>query len=101
MAKIFKNDGTLTAYGADLVDSMLCNAQDGTARFHGVRTVGRGRFVTLSTGRDTDARELLEMLGVRYVAGNDAPRGGQVGTFIEFCVYEFLPKLFKRLGVAK
>lgn len=101
MAKIFRNNGALTVQGVDLVEKMLCDAQGGVARFHGVRTLGRGRFVTLSTWLDADARELLDLLKVRYVAGNDAPRGGQVGTFIEFKVYEFLPQLFKHLGVAK
>ena len=47
-----------------------------------VTTSGSGRFTTnLDYTRDVES--LLDLIGVKYVSGNDAPRGGATGNFIK------------------
>jgi hypothetical protein len=45
-------------------------------------TSGSGRF-TSNQDHTESTKAILDMLGVKYVAGNDAPKGGATGNFIK------------------
>ena len=45
-------------------------------------TSGRGRFCT-NLDYTEQLKRLLTSLNVRYISGNDAPRGGKCGNFIK------------------
>ena len=45
-------------------------------------TSGRGRFTT-NLDYTEQLKSLLTSLNVRYISGNDAPRGGKCGNFIK------------------
>lgn len=104
--KIFKKDGTLTQWGQRVAHALIYADEAGINRgctsilrkLHGVESRGRGRFVRLSTALHDDAIDLLDALGVAYELGNDAPRGGRVGTFILFEEKILLEALFSRLS---
>lgn len=106
MAKLFKNDGALTQWGRTVTHALICANRAGLnrsctsvlRRFHGIESRGRGRFTRLSTAKHDDAVRLLDALGVAYELGNDAPRGGRVGTFIQFEEEAFCEALFSRLS---
>ena len=101
MAKVFLKSGYLTQAGRDTVVTLLNADEEKPApvvwgktlppdwdaiwvRFHGVRQLGRGRFVTLSYSYDEQARELLSALNVPFTEGNDAIRGGKTGAYLRF-----------------
>ena len=46
-----------------------------------VKTSGHGRFTSL-LDYSGQVEGLLDLLGVKYESGNDAPRGGRTGYFI-------------------
>lgn len=52
-------------------------------KYYGKFRRGHGRFVSLSDCRHYNAIKALELLGVDYTTGNDAPRGGKTGDFVE------------------
>lgn len=105
--KLFKNDSSLTQWGQRVVHSLVYADEAGFNRgctsvlrkLHGIESRGRGRFVRLSTALHDDAKDLLDALGVPYELGNDAPRGGRVGTFIRFEEKAFCEALFSRLSL--
>ena len=87
MAKCFLKDGRLSKAGRETLVTLLMQDEVGTTwkmRLHGVRQLGRGRWVTLSYSLDEQARELLNALGVPFTEGNDAPRGGRTGAYLEY-----------------
>lgn len=47
-----------------------------------VNTSGSGRF-TSNLDYTKDTENLLKLLGLKFKVGNDAPRGGLTGNFIE------------------
>ena len=47
-----------------------------------VTTSGSGRFTT-NLDYTRDVENLLDLIGVKYTSGNDAPRGGATGNFIK------------------
>ena len=47
-----------------------------------VTTSGSGRFTT-NLDYTRDVENLLDLIGVKYISGNDAPRGGATGNFIK------------------
>lgn len=106
MAKLFKNDGALTKWGEKVACALVyapaagCNRDFTSVRrkLHGIESRGRGRFAHLSTALHDDAIDLLDALGVAYELGNDAPRGGRVGTFIRFEEKALCEALFSRLS---
>lgn len=117
MAKVFLKSGYLTIAGQDTVAELLASQEEERApyvwgkplpndwmcnwvRFHGVRTHGRGRFVTLSYSYDEQARELLTALKVPFTEGNDAPRGGKTGAYLRFDLRAFKDALFRSIKVA-
>ena len=107
MAKLFKNGGALTKWGKKVAYALIyadaagCNRSytSWMRKLHGIEFRGRGRFVRLSTALHDDAMRLLDALGVAYELGNDAPRGGRVGTFIRFEEKAFCEALFSRLSL--
>lgn len=56
--------------------------KDGNAVIRPCWTNGSGRFITNSDHTD-DLCRLLNALRVRYTRGNDAPRGGKTGNFVQ------------------
>lgn len=52
-------------------------------RFHGCQWNGGLRHMTLQDARHRNLVEALTKLGIDYVVGNDAPRGGATGTYVE------------------
>lgn len=52
-------------------------------RFHGCSWNGSARHMTLSDAKHRNLVEALTKIGVDYVIGNDAPRGGMAGTYVE------------------
>ena len=55
-------------------------------RVYTCHTSGRGRFTT-NIDRTDDAIKILEDAGLKlntdFIAGNDSPRGGKTGNFVE------------------
>lgn len=115
MAKVFLKSGYLTLAGRDTVVKLLNADEEKSAplvwgkplpsdwmcswvRFHGVRQLGRGRFVTISYSLDEQARELLNALKVPFTEGNDAIRGGKTGAYLRFDLHALHDAL---LGVIK
>lgn len=94
--KVFLKNGNLSKAGRETLVSLLNQEEIGTTwkmRLHGVRELGRGRWVTLSYSLDAQARELLEALGVPFTEGNDAPRGGKTGSYLEYDYYTLYEKI--------
>lgn len=56
---------------------------NGTYRFHFKSWRGRGRNISLSDCEHRNCEDLFSALGIAYNTGNDAPRGGVAGDFIE------------------
>ena len=117
MAKVFLKSGYLTQAGRDTVFTLL-NADEekpepvvwgkplpsdwmcNWVRFHGVRQLGRGRFVTISYSMDEQARELLTALKVPFTEGNDAIRGGKTGAYLRFDLRAFKEALVRSIKIA-
>ena len=96
MAKVFLKNGNLSRAGRETLVTLLNQEEIGTTwkmRIHGVRELGRGRWVTLSYSLDEQARELLNALGVPFTEGNDAPRGGKTGNYLEYDYYTLYEKI--------
>lgn len=117
MAKVFLKSGYLTLAGRDTVDELLTATEEEKApyvwgkplpsdweccwvRFHGVRTHGRGRFVTISYSYDEQARELLTALNVPFSEGNDAPRGGKTGAYLRYDLRKLRDALARSIKIA-
>ena len=98
--KVFLKNGKLSKAGRQTLLTLLMQEEVGTTwkmRIHGVRELGSGRWVTLSYSLDVQARELLEALGVPFTEGNDAPRGGKTGAYLEYDYYTLYEKIASRL----
>ena len=94
--KVFLKNGNLSKAGRETLVALLNQEEIGTTwkmRLHGVRELGRGRWVTLSYSLDEQARELLGALGVSFTEGNDAPRGGKTGSYLEYDYYTLYEKI--------
>lgn len=76
-ANFLTQKGALKARYAGAVDFVL----SGRTVLHGKRWSSRGQ--SLSTNANDRLWELLDLLGVDYVTGNDAPRGGVEGDYIK------------------
>lgn len=117
MAKVFKKDGYLTLAGRDTVDGLLTATEEKKppyewgkplpsdwdchwVRFHGVRTHGRGRFVTISYSMDEQARDLLTALKVPFSEGNAAPRGGKTGAYLRYDLRKLRDALARSIKIA-
>lgn len=117
MARVFLKSGYLTLAGQDTLDELLGAPEEkrepyvwgkplppdfdcNWVRFHGVRSHGRGRFVTLSYSYDEQARELLTALKVPFTEGNDAPRGGRTGAYLRYDLRKLRTALFRSIKIA-
>ena len=117
MAKVFKKDGYLTLAGQDTMIELLEATREEKppyewgkplpsdwecewVRFHGVRTHGRGRFVTISYSYDEQARELLTALKIPFTEGNDAPRGGRTGAYLRYDLHKLRDALARSIKIA-
>lgn len=117
MARVFKKDGYLTLAGQDTMIELLYAPLEEKqpyewgkplpsdwdcewVRFHGVRSHGRGRFVTLSYSYDEQARELLTALKVPFTEGNDAPRGGRTGAYLRYDLRKLRVALARSIKIA-
>jgi hypothetical protein len=47
-----------------------------------VHSSGSGRFTSIQD-HNRPIKEILTLLGVKFISGNDAPRGGKTGDFIQ------------------
>ena len=100
MAKCFLKNGKLSKAGRETLVTLLMQEEVGTTwkmRIHGVRELGRGRWVTLSYSLDGQAHELLTALKVPFTEGNDAPRGGRTGAYLEYDYCILYEKIAGRL----
>ena len=100
MARVFLKKGTLSKAGRETLVTLLMQEEVGTTwkmRVHGVRELGRGRRVRISYSLDEQARELLNALKVPFTEGNDAPRGGKTGTYLEYDFYTLYEKIASRM----
>lgn len=117
MARVFLKSGYLTIAGMHTVRELLDATEEERepyewgkplssdwdciyVRFHGVRQLGRGRFVTLSYSYDAQARELLSALDVPFTEGNDAIRGGKTGAYLRFDLRAFKEALVRSIKIA-
>lgn len=113
--KILKKDGHLTSAAKavlrDLLIQHLLEAPEETksfwergrwldrklCRYHGVRQLGRGRFVSISYANESTAEALLAFFKVDYVTGNDAPRGGKTGSYLEYSRGQLEKAIYERM----
>ena len=117
MAKVIKNDGSLTIAGIHTVRELLTATEEKRKpivwgkplppdwdsiwmRFHGVRQLGRGRWVTISYSLDAQARELLTALKVPFTEGNDAIRGGKTGAYLRYDLLKLRDALMRSIKIA-
>lgn len=117
MAKIFLKSGYLTLAGQDTIRELLTATEEKPAphvwgkpfpsdydclwvRFHGVRQLGRGRFVSISYSMDEQGRELLTALKIPFTEGNDAPRGGKTGAYLRYDLHKLRDALARSIKIA-
>ena len=117
MAKVFLKSGHLTQAGRDTVIVLLNADSEKPAplvwgkplppdcgsiwvRFHGVRQLGRGRWVMISYSLDAQARELLTALKVPFTEGNDAIRGGKTGAYLRYDLLKLRDSLLMYIKIA-
>ena len=117
MSKAFLKSGYLTIAGMHTVRELLTATEEKRApyewgkplppdfdcnfvRFHGVRTQGRGRFVSISYSMDEKAREILTALKVPFTEGNDAPRGGRTGAYLRYDLRKLRIALMRSIKIA-
>ena len=117
MTKAIKNDGYLTLAGMYTARELMTATEEKRepivwgkpfpsdydciwVRFHGVRSHGRGRFVSISYSMDEQARELLTALKVPFTEGNDAPRGGKTGAYLRYDLRKLRNALMRSIKIA-
>ena len=117
MANVFLKSGYLTLAGMHTVRELLTATEEERApyewgkplpseyacnwvRFHGVRSHGRGRFVSISYSMDEQARELLTALKVPFTEGNDAPRGGRTGVYLRYDLRKLRNAIMRSIKIA-
>ena len=84
LAKRFEGSKNSKAYSAilDLINQTNKSYMVSGSRIRPVYTLGSGRFITMQD-HTIALVQILEVLGIRYEKGNDAPRGGQCGNYID------------------
>ena len=84
LSKRYKGSKTSKAYQViiDLVEgnNSTCMIWNGLIR--PVKNAGSGRFHSYAD-YTRDITAMLDLLGIRYTTGNDAPRGGKSGNWIK------------------
>jgi len=74
---VTKKDGNLTKRAIKAINDF--RNQEG--RFYTHYTSGRGRFTTNLS--NTTIFYIIKLLGYKYSTGNDSPRGGQTGNYVQ------------------
>lgn len=76
-AKLTTKDGKIAKKYADVEKVLL------GGRVHGKHYSGSGRYTSVANGTHYTTIEGLRLVGVDFTTGNDAPRGGQCGDYVE------------------
>lgn len=107
MLSVFlKKDGTPSAAAIILaasIRSTIKYASDPaarTVRLHLVAYAGKGRYSRYSDADHRAAIDVLTAAGIPFTRGNDAPRGGRRGDFIEL-TREDAARFLERVDAAK
>lgn len=96
---LFIKSGAASESARDLagrINAALAAQARGPIRLRLSVYAGRGRRIHASRAEHFAAQELLAQAGMAFVVGNDAPRGGALGDFIELARSEarrFLKKV--------
>ena len=81
-----RNNGSKSAQSYRIVSDLINNTNKTFTIRNGIirpcYTSGRGRFTT-NMDHTSGTLYLLDLIGVRYEKGNDAPRGSATGNFIK------------------
>lgn len=87
MRAIYKKDGTLSKDAMNIINMVRIQAKDKkTVRLHLKEWAGSPRHLRLSDAKYYNTRAILDEFGVKYREGNDAPKGGVIGDYIEIVV---------------
>lgn len=73
--------------------------ENGIVRFYTVRNVGLGTRTHYSSAIGDRLIDLLCDAGMDYTSGNDAPKGGRLGEYVEFNKAAFFDAVRSRLTV--
>lgn len=76
-AKLTTKGGEIAKKYADVEKVLL------GGRVHGKHYSGSGRYTSVANGTHYTTIEGLRLIGVDFQEGNDAPRGGQCGDYVE------------------
>lgn len=102
MTCIFKKDGSFSKVALDLLtecaDVIKNDIVADKTRFHLVTYYGSGRRTTAARGKYNAMMVLLDKIHVPYTTGNDAPRGGASGDYIEVNRLEFVSTVIPLLA---
>jgi len=80
---VTKKDGSLTKRAIEAIKDY----RNHNNKFYTTYTSGRGRFTTnLSNG---SIITIVKLLGYKHTEGNDSPRGGQTGNYIQVSTKAF------------
>lgn len=98
MNKFIKKDGTLSARAERLlIIAMTGECADRRYTKRGVilrlklkEYGGHGRFTHVNGGDHRFFTEMMDAAGIDFAEGNDAPRGGKIGDFIEVKALDIL-----------
>lgn len=74
---LFTKSGKLAARYSSLTESLK------KGKFYGGGYTGSGRFSRATLAEHFAIKEAWTLLGLDFIEGNDAPRGGVTGTYIE------------------
>lgn len=84
---MFKKDNTPTRKTLDLLKKVEADHKpvaNGAVRIHLKRYTGQGRFSKITTADHDHMSQLLRFFDIEFAYGNDAPRGGKLGDYIQF-----------------
>lgn len=78
-----KNSNEMLQKFVNVIYSIKSTIHNTGYRFHLKEWRGSGRHISLSDCEHRDCLTLFNILGINYSTGNDAPRGGVAGDYIE------------------
>ena len=76
---VTKKDGSLKQRAIEALSDYRNDPE--TGRFYTTYTNGSGRFTSNYT--NASVVDIIKILGYKYTTGNDSPRGGKTGDFIQ------------------
>lgn len=83
MNNVYKKDGKMQVKYEDTLRQLASNYNFENGRYHFKSWTGSRRHMTLLTALYDRAITLLNVFNIEYKLGNDAPRGGATGDYIE------------------